>query len=112
LALVPARSPRTAIRFQTFLQQAVAGNLDEASLVLTELFDLSYVRGRETTQAFQQRLRTEPDFVALALRLHFALGAGPSRNAAVLISECFGLSDEESLRAAQAVQARARRNAS
>lgn len=92
-----------AASFQYFIQQIMAGDVDAAGETLAALLDVPRDRGQRCAATFAERLATQPDFLAKAMRLRGELQSGSINGSLMLLWECFGLQGMESIGAMQAL---------
>jgi len=100
-----AASIGAAASFQGFIQQIMAGDVDAAGETLAALLDVPRDRGQRCAATFAERLATQPDFLAKAMRLRGELQGGSINGSLMLLWECFGLQGMESIGAMQALTA-------
>ncbi len=92
LAATPAAAP---VSFQLFAAQIQANDLKGAGKTLGVLFDLKPRRALACATLFDERLRSDKDFLRKASQLRNELHAGSYQAALVLLVECFGLTSDE-----------------
>jgi len=105
MATSTGAAPSGGPSFQNFIQQIMAGDVDAAGETLAALLDVPRDRGRRCAATFAERLATQPDFMARAMRLRGELQSGSINGSLMLLSECFGLQGMESIGAMQALKA-------
>ncbi len=94
--------------FQSFVQQIVAGEVDQAGATLAGLMDLDQSRASLCAARFHERLTQEPDFLTKAMQLRHALRSGSVNDVLMMLWECFGLQGVEAVSVYQTLQSRAR----
>lgn len=94
--------------FQSFVQQIVAGEVDQAGATLAGLMDLEQSRARLCAARFHERLTQEPDFLTKAMQLRHALRSGSVNDVLMMLWECFGLQGIEAVSVYQTLHSRAR----
>ena len=88
----PAAVP---VSFQLFAAQIQAADLKGAGKTLGVLFDLKPRRALACATLFDERRRSDKDFLRKASQLRNELHAGSYHAALVLLVECFGLTSDE-----------------
>ncbi len=83
------------VSFQLFAAQIQAGDLKGAGKTLGVLFDLKPRRALACATLFDERLRSDGEFLRKASQLRNELHAGSYHAALVLLVECFGLTSDE-----------------
>jgi hypothetical protein len=83
------------VSFQLFAAQIQAADLKGAGKTLGVLFDLKPRRALACATLFDERLRSDKDFLRKASQLRNELHAGSYHAALVLLVECFGLTSDE-----------------
>ena len=91
-AMKPAAAP---VSFQLFAAQIQAGDLKGAGKTLGLLFSLKPRRALACATLFDERLRSDKEFLRKASQLRSELHAGSTHAALVLLVECFGLTSDE-----------------
>jgi hypothetical protein len=91
-AIQPAATP---VSFQLFAAQIQTGDLKGAGKTLGLLFDLKPRRALACATLFDERLRSDKEFLRKASQLRSELHAGSHHAALVLLVECFGLTSDE-----------------
>ncbi len=94
--------------FQSFVQQIVAGEVEQAGATLAGLMDLDQSRATLCAARFHERLTQEPDFLTKAMQLRHALRSGSVNDVLMMLWECFGLQGVEAVGVYQSLQSRAR----
>lgn len=92
LAVKPAVMP---VSFQLFAAQIQAGDLKGAGKTLGLLFGLKPRRALTCATLFDERLRSDKEFLRKASQLRSELHAGSTHAAIILLVECFGLTADE-----------------
>ena len=90
-----AKAPTLPVSFQLFAVQIQAGDLKGAGKTLGVLFDLKPRRALACATLFDERLRSDKEFLRKASQLRNELHAGSYHAALVLLVECFGLTSDE-----------------
>lgn len=103
--------PEGELTFRDFLQTISSRDTEQGGHVLSELFDLSEVRGRQCAQHFLQQYEAQPEFLLRAMRLRRELRVGTANSVLLLLWECFGLQGVESLTVMRRLQDRVARTA-
>ena len=93
---LPASPPAAVpVSFQLFAAQIQSSDLKGAGKTLGVLFDLKPRRALACATLFDERLRSDKDFLRKASQLRNELHAGSYQAALVLLVECFGLTSDE-----------------
>lgn len=100
--------PSEPAGFQSFIQEIVAGQVEQAGATLARFLDLEQSRAARCALRFHERLTEEPDFLTKAMQLRHALRHGSVNNVLQMLFECFGLQGSEAVGVSQTLQSRAR----
>lgn len=103
-----AATPEPSHSFQSFVQQIVANDVQEAGQTLAGLLELAPDRAALCAARFHQRLTQEPDFLTKAMQLRQALRGGSVNDALLMLWECFGLQGFEAVGVYQSLLSRTR----
>jgi hypothetical protein len=94
--------------FQSFVQQIVANDVEQAGATLASLLEITPDRAVKCAVRFHQRLTQEPDFLTKAMQLRQALRGGSVNDVMLMLWECFGLQGFEAVGVYQTLLSRAR----
>lgn len=108
LDTIEASSTESPASFQSFVQEIVANDVDQAGATLAGLLELDPTRAARCAARFHERLTQEPDFLTKAMQLRHALRAGTVNDVLLMLWECFGLQGLEAVGVYQTLQSRAR----